>query len=244
MAAERPAAPALPERIDAVLLDAGGVLLDLDYRYLRRLIAPHHRAPIDETDLSRAEALARMEIDRSVREGGSVSGAWRDYFHAILGRVGVNPDAHDGIIDALWEANERVGLWTVATPHGPATVAELKRRGFRVGVVSNAEGQVARDLDNAGYRGLFETVVDSHLVGVEKPDPAIFEIALERMALRPETAVFLGDVPSVDIVGARAAGLAPILMDRHDLCPDVDALRVRSIEELPGLLERTDRSHG
>lgn len=226
-----------PANVEAVLLDAGGVLLDLDYDYLRRLIEPGH-GPVEPLDLSRAEARARMEIDRSVREGGRQSDAWRDYFHIVLAAVGIPGGDHESIIDSLWDAHRHVGLWTVASRGAPETVAELRRRGFRLGVVSNAEGQVARDLDNAGFSGMFETVVDSHCVGVEKPDPAIFEIALERMELRAEGAIFVGDVPSIDVVGARAAGVAPVLLDRHDLCPDADVPRLRSITELPALLDQ------
>src|SRR5262249_51318149 len=102
------------------------------------------------------------------------------------------------------------------------------------GVVSNAEGRVERDLDGAGFAGLFDTVVDSHLVGVEKPDPRIFHIAIERMNADAARAIFLGDVPAVDIVGAKAAGLTPVLLDRHELYRGVEAPRLRSIAELPG----------
>jgi FMN phosphatase YigB (HAD superfamily) len=56
---------------------------------------------------------------------------------------------------------------------------------------------------------------------------------MERMSVAPETAVFLGDVPSVDVAGARAAGLTPILLDRHDLYASIDVPRLRSIAELP-----------
>jgi putative hydrolase of the HAD superfamily len=221
-------------RPDAVLLDAGGVLLDLDYAYLRRLLEARHCAAT-EAQLSHAESLARTQIDRTVRAGGRVRDSWRDYFRLILAQASLPASEHDAVIDSLWDAHQRVGLWTVATPDGPAIVAELKRRGLRLGVVSNAEGLVARDLDRAGYQGMFETVVDSHLVGVEKPDPAIFAIALERMTLRPEAALFVGDVPSVDVAGARAAGLAPILLDRHDLYPDVTP-RLRALSDLLSLL--------
>jgi len=221
--------------VEAVLLDAGGVLLDLDYAYLRRLTAAR-RSAATEDDLARGEALARREVDRAVRAGGRVGDSWRDYFHVILAHAGLPAGEHGAVIDTLWEAHRRVGLWTAATPGGPAIVAELKRRGLRVGVVSNAEGLVARDLDRAGYDGMFETVVDSHLVGVEKPDPAIFAIALERMRLRPESTVFVGDVPAVDVAGARAAGLIPLLLDRHDLYPET-APRLRSLAELPAWLD-------
>jgi putative hydrolase of the HAD superfamily len=227
---------ALAGRIDAVLLDAGGVLLDLDYAYLRRLI--ERCGPAVELDaLSRAEALARRQIDGAVRQGGRIGDSWRAYFRFILDRVGLAARWHEETIDALWEAHRRFGLWTVAGPEAREIVDELRRRGFRLGVVSNAEGQVARDLDNAGFAGSFETVVDSSLVGVEKPDPEIFRIALERMNLRPEHAVFLGDLPAVDVEGARAAGLRPVLLDRHDLYPEVRP-RVRSLMELAGMLGR------
>lgn len=230
-----PGPPALPERLEAVLFDAGGVLVDLDYAYVRRLLEPVHGAVPSER-LSEAEAHARRQINNTVRGGGSVGSSWRDYFHIIFGRIGVQADLHVGLIDSLWEAHERVGLWTVAIPGSPEVVAGLKRRGLRVGVVSNAEGTVAQNLDDAGYKGEFETVVDSHLVGVEKPDPKIFEIALERMSLHADRTVYVGDLPEVDVAGARGAGIAAILLDRHDLYDGVDAPRIRSLEELPGLL--------
>jgi putative hydrolase of the HAD superfamily len=229
----------LPERVEAILLDAGGVLLDLDYPFLRRLIETPERN-VTEEELSRLEAVARKEIHHHVQNGGRVRETWRDYFHIILARAGVHVDRHETVIDTLWEAHQRFGLWTVPIDGGPETVEELRRRGYRIGVVSNAEGRVAQDLDAAGYKGMLETVVDSHVVGVEKPDPGIFEIAMERMGINRHHTVYLGDVPSVDIKGARAAGLTPILLDRHDLYADTDAPRLSSIRQLPDYLEPSD----
>jgi len=222
-------------RIETVLLDAGGVLLDLDYAFLRRLLdARHVRTTVDE--LSLAESIARTTIDRRVHEGGRTSDAWRDYFHILLTRVGVPPEWTDEIIDTLAEAHERVGLWTVPIDGAIDAISELKRSGYRLGVVSNAEGRVERDLSGAGFAGLFETVVDSHLVGVEKPDPRIFHIALERLGASAGSALFLGDVPSVDVVGAQAAGLTAVLLDRHDLYAEAAAARVTSIRDLPAMI--------
>ena len=115
-------------------------------------------------------------------------------------------------------------------------VRAVREAGYRVGVVSNAEGRVEQDLKAAGFDGLLEAVVDSHVVGVEKPDPRIFAIALERLGAEPSSTVFVGDVPAVDVEGARAAGIAPILLDRHDLYPEAPAPRLRAIGELPGFL--------
>ena len=224
-----------PEIVETVLLDAGGVLLDLDYPYLRRLIEAK-RLDVSIEALSRAEVQARNEINRHVSEGGRVSDVWRDYFRLILNQVGVPAELHESMIDSLWAGHQRFGLWTVATPGGPEAVRAIKDAGYRIGVVSNAEGRVEIDLAAAGYEGLFETVVDSHVVGVEKPDPAIFHLALERMTGNAKTSVFVGDVPSVDVVGARDAGVAPVLIDRHGLYTDWDVPRLTSISEVPAWL--------
>lgn len=221
--------------VETILLDAGGVLLDLDYRYLRRLIQARH-GEVDEGELARLEAIARREVHHRIREGARIQEMWRDYFHIILGRAGVGQEVQQEIIDSLWEAHERFGLWTMAIDGGPQVVADLKRDGYRLGVVSNAEGRVARDLEQAGYADLFETVVDSHLVGVEKPDPGIFAIALERLGTNAAGAVYVGDVPAVDVEGARAAGLRPILLDRHDLYADLDVPRLRALGDLRAAL--------
>ena len=83
-----------------------------------------------------------------------------------------------------------------------------------------------------------EPKFDSHLVGVLKPDPAIFRIALERMSLEAGRTVFVGDMPEIDVKGAKAAGIVPILLDRHDLHTEVPSARIRSLDELPGLVKR------
>jgi putative hydrolase of the HAD superfamily len=221
-----------PARVETVLLDAGGVLLDLDYAYLRRLLLARAHA-VEGTALAAAEALARTEIDRRVRAGGKGSDAWRDYFRILLRAVDAPVDAREAIIDALADAHAKVGIWTVAIAGAVETVRAIRQAGYRVGVVSNAEGRVERDLISAGFGGLFDTVVDSHLVGVEKPDPAIFRIALERMSASAETAVFLGDVPAIDVAGARAAGITPLLLDRFAMYPEPGVHTLRSLDELP-----------
>lgn len=231
-----PAASERPRRFETVLLDAGGVLLDLDYAYLKRLLEARRQETSEEV-LSRAEAIARTAVDRHVRDGGSSGEAWRDYFRILFGQAGTPGALHEELIDALWEAHQRVGLWTVPVPGALAVVSSLRESGYRLGVVSNSQGRVERDLASAGFGGLLDTVVDSHHVGVEKPDPRIFGIALERLGSGASRALFVGDVPAIDVAGARAAGIAPLLLDRHDLYENADSARIRRLDELPGWLE-------
>lgn len=228
-------APGVPGDARVVLLDAGGVLLDLDYAYLRRLIDAR-RLDVELDALARAEAEARREIEAALRAGERPADPWREYFHLILAKVGVPGPQHESIIDSLWEAHRRVGLWTVAIDGAREAVARLAASGYRLAVISNAEGQVERDLDSAGYAGCFETVVDSHVVGVAKPDPGIFAIAMERLSIEPADAIYVGDLPAVDVAGARAAGVAPVLVDPHGIHADVDVPRIAGLVELPELL--------
>ena len=79
---------------------------------------------------------------------------------------------------------------------------------------------------------LFDVVIDSHEVGVEKPDPRIFDFALEAAGCAPERAVYVGDIYRIDVVGARAAGIPAILFDRAGRATNVDCLTIRSLAEL------------
>ncbi|MBD3868172.1 MAG: HAD family hydrolase [Acidobacteria bacterium] len=223
-------------RYGTILLDAGGVLLDLDYGRLASMLE-ERGCSSTPGELSRFEALARVEIENKVRSGGRTGDAWRGYFFTILKEAGLAREQHAALVDELWALHHRQGLWVDPIPGAVVTVRKLREEGYRLAVVSNAEGRVEQDLDAAGYEGLFETVVDSHRVGVEKPDPAIFAIALDRLGVKASTAMFAGDVPAVDVAGARRAGIAPVLVDRHDLFQDVDAPRIRSIADLPDWLE-------
>jgi len=89
-------------------------------------------------------------------------------------------------------------------------------------VISNSNGTVAAILDRLGLGPHLDFVIDSSEVGVEKPDPRIFQIALDRAGLRAHEAAYVGDLYSIDVVGARAAGLSAILMDPGGCWPPRD----------------------
>ena len=107
----------------------------------------------------------------------------------------------------------------------------LQGRDIKLGIISNVGRQLPQLLDSVGLTGYLTTVVSQGEVGVGKPSPGIFVAALERAHLAPEEAIYVGDQFENDVVGARGAGLLPILLDRYDLFPDVtDCLRVNSLE--------------
>ncbi|HET8650582.1 MAG TPA: HAD-IA family hydrolase, partial [Gemmatimonadales bacterium] len=104
--------------------------------------------------------------------------------------------------------------------------------GFALGVVSNSDGRVAGALAAAGLIDCFDAVIDSALAGVEKPDPRIFLTALEALGVAPAEALYLGDLPDVDIAGARSAGLAAVMIVRRGAEAPAGVPLVNSVAEL------------
>ena len=87
-----------------------------------------------------------------------------------------------------------------------------------------------------GLAEYFDVILDSAVEGVEKPDRRYFELALSRAGATPDTTVHVGDFYNIDVVGARNAGLQAILVDERDQYRDADCPRIRSIAELPALI--------
>lgn len=114
--------------------------------------------------------------------------------------------------------------WQVYPDVAPA-LEELRGQGTRLGVVSNWDSRLPVLLEKLGLAGYFEALAVSHLEGVEKPEPALFRRALEKLGAAPELALHVGDVPELDLAGARAAGIDAVLVDRRGhLDPALDAL--------------------
>jgi putative hydrolase of the HAD superfamily len=222
-----------------VLFDAGNTLVHLDFPALQAIFAEAGaRRTADQ--IRDAAELTRAELNRflAAREGSTESRDTRGYLlRLVYDRLEVPEDDRRTRITAAL-ARSLSGLWRVPDPDAVPTLTALRAGGRRLGVVSNSDGTIAAGLERVGLAGFFETVVDSGAEGVEKPDPAIFRIALRRMGAAPEEAVYVGDIPAVDLAGARAAGITPVLIDPRDLFPGESAPRIRSLSELPGVLDR------
>ncbi len=234
--------------IRTVLFDVGNTLLHLDYGFVAGVLAAHGH-PVTPGDVRVAEYGAKAAVDRALASEGERperiegllwqggAGAGPSYFSIVLHGLGVPRDEAPPILAALAAYNRAACLWRVVDPGTGAVLEALRARGLTLGVVSNADGRVEADLERAGLRRHFATVVDSHVVGVEKPDRAIFELALARLRATPDTALYVGDVFGIDVRGARGAGLAAILMDPIGRYPTpVDCARIRALDELLTLL--------
>ena len=113
------------------------------------------------------------------------------------------------------------------------TFETLQTRKIALGVISNMDRTLPQLLAQLGVDGYLSVVVSSGEAGLTKPQPEIFRVALERSGVAPEEALYVGDQYENDVLGARQAGLTPILVDRYDLFPHLtEVTRIRSLEEV------------
>jgi len=224
----------LTGRKRAVFLDAGGTLIHLDRGFLLDLLARQgiHK---DEAAFLIADQTAREHRSKALRSAGEQiddATSWRIYAARLLEMLECTGAAAATVSAKVKERHRAGTLWTHVEPGTLETLAQLKDRGFILGVVSNADGRVASFLELVGINKYLDFVVDSGAVGVEKPNPRIFQIALEQARSTAEQAVHVGDVYEVDVVGARAAGIEPIMLVSNGGPEPKDVRVIRSFTEL------------
>jgi putative hydrolase of the HAD superfamily len=233
--------PRVGAELDAVLFDAGGVIVVPDPLSTGPALAPFG-ATADLATLIRAHYVGMRAHAGSTAEGGLV---WLDYLRAHVGATGVPAERIDEALAAFVRVFGH-HTWRFPLLETVTAMERLREGGTPLGVVSNAVGQVESVLRSTsccqvgpGGGVVVDVVVDSAVVGVEKPDTGIFAPALAVMAdlgVAPGRIGYVGDSLRYDVVGARAAGLVPLLLDPHDLHADVDlgpgAHRIRSVHDL------------
>jgi putative hydrolase of the HAD superfamily len=226
-----------------VLLDVGGIFHLPDHQRIRDALA-RGGCSIGDADFDRAHYAGAVAFTQEVT-GASWRQFWRRYLDAYVDVCGVpaalQPDVHRHLDSEFAVA----ALWARIIPGSVDGLRALKAAGVRVGVVSNADGTVQERLAEQGVLQVgpgpgvdVECVIDSGAVGVSKPDPRIFRIALEAMQLDAASVWYVGDTPAIDVIGARAAGLVPIVMDPYDLHEGADYVRVRSLHDVAALAAR------
>ncbi|HEY8925716.1 MAG TPA: HAD family hydrolase [Polyangia bacterium] len=223
-----------------VLLDAGFTLTFPDHDR----IASHAAevgVRVDPAALARAEDPVRRELalypwaSTPAQQTTRPPSAGAAFFRRMLDLAGA--DAPGPTLDAaastIWQRHLQRNVWCRVGAGVEAALGRLRAAGMRLAVVSNSEGTVEAMLNEVGLARHLETVVDSWVVGVAKPDPRIFHIALERLGESPATAVMLGDVPAVDMEGALAASITGVLIDPLDL----HLAHTRRVPSLPAFVD-------
>ena len=223
--------------IKAIFFDAGGTLLHLDSVCIRDVLSAELTIEVSLERFPRAQSMAMARVAELVASGaGSTEQLKREFYTTLLPETGVCEDRLGAAVDCAYRLAREEMLWRKTEDGTEAALQELKSRGYILGVVSNSDGRIESAFEQAGLSSHFEFFIDSFNVGVEKPDPRIFLLATERAKIAPYEAAYVGDLYLVDVVGARAAGLIPILYDPFELSRNADCLSVRSLNELLALV--------
>jgi putative hydrolase of the HAD superfamily len=202
----------LTTRPHALLLDAGDTLLFMDYTALTDALRSLGEV-VSRARLEAAMFTAKGAYQRIVREKSQHENGWFALVRALLVEAGVAQERAQSLLQPLRAMHDDFYFWrSVPTDLAPA-LERARAAGVRLGIVSNSEGRLVSVLERVGIRPWFEVVIDSHLEGVAKPDPAIFQRALSRLGVAPERAIYAGDLPEIDLVGAHAAGMHAVLVD-------------------------------
>jgi HAD superfamily hydrolase (TIGR01509 family) len=221
-------------------LDAGGVLVRPNWT---RISAVFARSGV----FVRADVLAAEELP-VMRELDSAEGIARStdgdrvgaFLQRVLGRAGIDVSQQpcQTAIAELRRIHAEENLWEDVPDDVRPALGRLSDLGLTLIVLSNANGTVRKKLARLGLTRWFSAVVDSGEEGVEKPDPRFFALGLERVGAERATTLHVGDMFHVDVLGARAAGIAAVLIDRGGLQRDRDCVRFRDLGELASALER------
>jgi len=224
--------------VDLLCLDAGNTVIFLDHSRLAELARGQGHDVL-------AEALIRTEGEAKAlaETGGLLDVAWTHrgrpgaigwgrMVGTIVHRAGVAEASVPALLDAAWLIHEARNFWC-KVPEGLGEALDaIRALGVKVAIISNSEGMLDRLFTDLGVLQHFDLVVDSGKVGVEKPDPRIFDFALERFGIPAARTLHLGDVFATDVLGARAAGIRHALIDPYGHCTG----RHPEVPRVPGVV--------
>lgn len=222
-----------------MLLDVGGVFLLPSRPHIRSALDQVGHTVTDDSAIDRAHYVAVRAFPMDLEGHEFMGPYWQDYLKAYADELQVPEDLIPEAVEHLRNEYVTGGLWSHEIEGSREGLRLLAGTGVTVGIVSNSDGTIGDRLRELGILQLgpgpgvdVACLVDSGAVGVEKPDPKIFDHALELLDLPPEGIWYVGDTPAFDVVGARRAGIFPILLDPFGVNEDFG---VRCVTSLAGV---------
>ena len=201
-----------------VTFDAGMTLVELDLAFLARGLAERGIAVEPAALRVGAPAAWRRYDERA--DAGLHDRLWHELLADHLrGADLIDPARIATEVEWLWSQQPTRNLFRAPISDMVALARDLRGRGVRTAVLSNSEGRLAELLAEIGLADAFEVIVDSGRVGIEKPDPRIFELVLAELGA-PGPAIHIGDSWSADIAGALAVGWRAIWYGRRAVAVD------------------------
>lgn len=236
------------DQLKAVLFDAFDTLILLDKNEVPRSLAVRCGYIGIEVSAERMIGawkglkpfMAQASKDPAIAE--SIKARGRDYweraFMFILAEIGVQGDLRDWAGRLYESPVPTIGL--DIPPDVPWGLSRLREMNLTIGLITNTHTKMPELAAELGLAPLLDFIVTSTDAGAEKPDPAIFQLALRKAEVNPNEAVFVGDVYAVDILGSEAVGMTGILIDRAGKSLDAEGPRIESLMELPAMLQGSE----
>jgi len=217
-----------------LFIDAGGTLVFPNSAMLSEILREHAYSVAGER-LDRAVAGTVYDYDEGLASGRR---QWNphSFFEQLLERAGIQAKHVKAIAARLEALNAQRSLWSTTYPWVRETLSWLATHGYRMSIISNADGRVAQEFARLGLAAHFEAIFDSHVVGYSKPDARIFQHAMSELGLQPEDCIYVGDMYYVDVLGANRAGMAGLQVDRFGLYGKWPGMRIPTVAALPDLL--------
>lgn len=214
--------PSFPELLATVASGYGYSFTAKEAGDVQERLAPHlvelaHETGIDKPSLNAEDSKT----------------FWTHLYRRLLAELGIQDE--DLVLEMFrtFSSPSSYKLFEDVLP----TLAAISDAGYRLGLISNFDEWLEEMLVELEVGHLFEVSIISGQVGVEKPDPKIYELALEEAGVAPDKAVHIGDSPKTDVEPSRSVGITPILLDRYNRYPNPGVARVESLSEIPELLE-------
>jgi HAD superfamily hydrolase (TIGR01509 family) len=220
--------------IDVIFFDVGNTLLFPDHE---KTLAPLWKRGVhpDEAQLQGAERVARQEMDLLVSRTRKVDQQyWETYYSHLLRTLGITDISLRLELVSLARTSSN---WS-RIRSGTLEALDAIKKKYRLGAISNSDGHMAERLAACGFAGYFERIIDSAIVGHEKPSPEIFQAAVKAMSVTARQAVYVGDIYSVDYLGAQKVGMPAVLMDVAGVYATRNLPRMESLDELEAILSR------
>jgi putative hydrolase of the HAD superfamily len=224
----------MKSQIKFIFFDVGNTLL---FPNRQRIHAPlAARGIVDNPEQLRdLECRTKNQFDGMMTTSGSTDHSfWWMFYTQLLEEIGLDDDA---VRDQLVSTIRQSANWDIIPSGTRAGLQQIGAR-YQISVISNADGKIADVLGRCGIADCFRSITDSALVGYEKPHPEIFRHALQTMNASPAESLYVGDMYSVDYLGATGAGMQGVLMDVPGAYHERGAPRVESLDELNAFLSQ------
>lgn len=235
-------------RRHTVFLDWGGTLAQVPdefshpWKVWAHLLATREQPPTEDQIRLALEVVDRELGNRIYAYLGKSSEFWKAYDGRVMDVLGIRARRAD-LEESLQQVFEDPSLVRLY-PETPTVLAALRNRGYRTGLISNHNDSLLRVLQHHHLKPLLDTVTYSQEAGAEKPDPAVFALALRRAGTTASDAVHVGDSIEADVEGARAVGIHPIWLNRRRLDCSPGCPTIASLSELVPTLDAMSEARG